>query len=312
MIQRGIAILATLLFSALLPLGSEAVAQDQVPALSKQEVARTRFRDLTERMQQLMIVLQKDESDVNAATDAGILRAGSQYVQEVKLHEHMDRVANLLEQERWDDALTEIGEVRTKLSKLYDILQNRNQDLQQLLERIAKLEAFKNRVDDLAKEQADEKEDSARTEALQQLLKDIEAKKAQTSELLARQQAVREQTNSLGMQAAAEATKPLETKEGELEEDTAKLAADLADIEAKKAELDAGKPGENGKAGKPEAPSEAKPGESGKGKAGSGSASKAAGAMGKAEAQLGDNQPEPSLKDMDHAIENLQQTLQEL
>ena len=312
MIKRGIAMLATLMFATALPLG-DVMAQDPVPTLSKQEQARTKFRDLTERMVKLMIVLQKDEADVNAATDAGILRAGSQYVQEARIHEDMARVRTLLEQERWDDALVKIGEVRGKLSRLYEILQNRNDDLRKLLERIAKLEAFKQRVDELAKEQTEEKEDSARTEALQNLLKDIEAKKAQTADLLARQKDVRAQTNNLGLQAEANATAPLESKEGELKEDTAKLAEDLAELEAKKAELDAaGEPGKPGKPGEGEK-AEPKAGKGGKGKsAGSKSAGKAAGAMGEAQEQLGDNQPESSLKDMDHAIEALEKTMKEL
>lgn len=310
MMQRGIAVLAALLFAAILPVGSRAVAQDQTPTLSKQEMARTKFRDLTERMQKLMIVLQKDDTDANAAMDASILLAGTQYVQEARIHEHMARVRTLLEQERWDDALVEIGEVRKKLGKLYEILQNRNDDLRELLERIATLEKFKDRVDELAKEQTEEKEDSARTEALQELLKEAEAKRAVAAELLARQQELRDATNDLGMQAAAEATKPLADKEGELQDETEQLSKELEQLEDKKAELDAeGKPGDK----KPGEKAEPKDGEGGKGsKGGSGSASKAAGAMGKAGEKLGANKPEPSLKDQDHAIENLKKTVAEL
>jgi len=299
--RHATAILATLLFAAVLPVGSPALAQDPAPTLSKQETARTRFRDLTERMQKLMVVLQQNEADVNAATDVGILRAGTQYVQEAKIHEDMARVRTLLAQERWDDALVQIGQVREKLTKLYEILQNRNEDLRKLLERIARLEAFKNRVDDLAKEQAEEKEDSARTEALQELLEDIAAKKQQVGDLLARQQEVREQANALGLQAEAAATKPLESKEGELREDTEELADDLADLEERKSDLDESEPSES----QPSQPAEAK------GKSSS-AAGKAAGAMGKAQDQLGNNEPESSLKDMDHAIENLEQTLRTL
>ena len=43
------------------------------------------------RMQELMVVLQREESDPNAQADAGVLRAASQYVQEEKLHARMDR-----------------------------------------------------------------------------------------------------------------------------------------------------------------------------------------------------------------------------
>ncbi|MFO1076516.1 MAG: hypothetical protein U1E73_02185 [Planctomycetota bacterium] len=283
--------------------------------MSRQEVARTRFRDLTERMQKLMIVLQKDETDVNAKADAGTLSAGSQYVREAKLNEHMEQVRTLLEQERWDDAVVQIGEVQKKLAKLFEILQNRNEDLRKLLERIALLSKTKAEVDRLAKEQGAEKEDSAKTEALQDLIKQAEAKKQQASELLAQQKEVRKQTNDMGMQSAANATKPLADKEGELKQDTEKLAKDLEALEQKQKDIAAAdkKPAEAGKPGDKPGESQPKPSEPGKGSSGaSGSAGKAAGAMGKAESQLGDNKPEPSLKDQDQAIENLQKTVDAL
>ncbi|MCA8951371.1 MAG: hypothetical protein KDE27_17825 [Planctomycetes bacterium] len=304
MMHRGIAIAATLLFAALVPIGPRAVAQDPAPTVSKQELARTKFRDLTERMQGLMLVLQKNDADANAATDAGILMAGTQYVQEAKIHEHMALVRQRIEQERWDDeTLAEIAALRDKLVRLAEILQNRNDDLRELLERIAQLEKFKDRVDQLAQEQADEKEDSARAEALQKLIKDAEQKRTEAQALLQQQKAVRGTTNELGMQAAAQATKPLADKEAQLQDDTAKLAEDLAQLEAQKERLDA-----EAKKADGEQPQPAEPGKGGP----SGAAKQAAGAMGKAGQKLGDNQPEPSLKDQDHAIENLEQTVEEL
>lgn len=316
MMQRGFAAVAALLCLALVPMGPALRAQDpEAAAMSRQEVARTRFRDLTERMQKLMIVLQKDETDVNAKADAGTLSAGSQYVREAKLNEHMEQVRTLLEQERWDDAVVQIGEVQKKLAKLFEILQNRNEDLRKLLERIALLSKTKAEVDRLAKEQGAEKEDSAKTEALQDLIKQAEAKKQQASELLAQQKEVRKQTNDMGMQSAANATKPLADKEGELKQDTEKLAKDLEALEQKQKDIAAAdkKPAEAGKPGDKPGESQPKPSEPGKGSSGaSGSAGKAAGAMGKAESQLGDNKPEPSLKDQDQAIENLQKTVDAL
>ncbi|MEO6597396.1 MAG: hypothetical protein ABIP94_21850, partial [Planctomycetota bacterium] len=202
------------------------------------------------------------------------------------------------------------------LSTLYDLLQNRNVDLRKLLEQIEKLKGFADRVDQLAKEQGFEKEASARTEELQKHLAEIEAQKQRAEALLAQQKALREQTNQIGVAAAAGAAKPLAEKEGQLQQDTDKLAKDLAELEQKDAELkaaEAGKP-ETGKpetgkpeAGKPEA-SSPKPGS---GQC-SGSAGKAAKAMGQAEKQLGANKPEPSLKDQDQAIENLKKTVEEL
>ncbi|MDO8348808.1 MAG: hypothetical protein Q7T30_01125 [Planctomycetota bacterium] len=312
MISRAIAVVAALLLATLMPFGSVVRAQEQLPTVSKQEFARTKFRDLTERMQKLMGVLQKTEPQ-----DSALIAAGLQFVQEAKIHEDLAHVRSLLELERWDDALTEMGEVRKDLTKLYELLQNRNVDLRKLLEQIAKLQAFKDRVDQLSKEQGEEKDASARTEELQQHLKDIEAHKQRAETLLAEQKDLREKTNELGMEAAAEATKPMEQKEGQLKDDTDKLAKDLEGLEKKNAELaEAGKPGapKPGEAKPGEAkPGEAKPSESKPGSGScSGSAGKAGQAMGQAQKQLGDKKPESSLKDQDHAIENLKQTVQEL
>src|SRR5690606_27775370 len=99
------------------------------------------------------------------------------------------------EQERWDDSLAEMTQVRQELSRLYEILQNRNTDVQELLKKIAELEAFRDRVDTLAKEQGEEKEASARTEELQKHLAEIEAKKQRAEQLLAQQKEVRADTN---------------------------------------------------------------------------------------------------------------------
>lgn len=323
MIARAITLI-TLLLSLALPFGAPLHAQEQVPTVSKQEMARSKFRDLTERMTKLMAALQSSEPD-----DSKLLAAGLQFVQEAKIHEDLAHVRTLLEQERWDDSLTEMGEVRKDLQKLYELLQNRNTDLRKLMEQIAKLQAYKDRVEKLAKEQGAEKDASARAEELQQHLKDIEAQKQRAEALMAQQKAVKEQTNQLGLEAAAEATKPLEEREGQLKEDTEKLAKDLEALEKKDAELKqaakpaagepkAGEPkaGEpkagEPKAGEPKAgepkPSDAKPGE---GKCSS-SASQASKSMAQAQKQLGEKKAESSLKDQAQAIEELKKTMQEL
>ncbi len=307
MIPRAIAIVMAFLFAFATPLVSSLRAQDtQTAAASKQELARTKFRDLTERMQKLMGILQKSEPE-----ESKILAAGLHYTQEKKLTQRLDHAGNMLKDERWDEALVVMGSLKSDLSTLLDLLQNRNDDLRKLLEEIKRLEAFKNRVEELAKEQGEEKEDSARTEDLQKHLADIEAKKQQAAALLAAQKELREQTNELGVQAAAEATKPLAEKEGQLQQDTEKLAKDLEQTERKNAELN--KPSKP-EAGKPSEPTEPKdqPSPSAKGGSCSGSAGKASKSMGKAQESLGDKKPEPSLKDQDQAIEELQKTVAEL
>jgi hypothetical protein len=307
MIVRALLSLVTLLLVVVAP-STALRAQGEVPTVTKQEVARGKFRELTDRMQKLMVVLQSTEPE-----DSKLLTAGLQFVQEAKIHEDLANVASLLEQERWDDALTEMGEVRKDLTKLYDLLQNRNVDLRKLMEKIAELQAFRDRVDQLSKEQGDEKDASARTEDLQRHLQEIEAQKQRTQALLQQQRELREQTNQLGVETTAEATKPMAEKEGQLQQDTDKLAKDLEALEKKDAELKAPpKPGADGK------PSEAKPaeGKAAEPKAGEGSCSSCAGkasqAMGQAQKQLSDKKAEPSLKDQDQAIENLKQTVEQL
>jgi chromosome segregation ATPase len=305
MIARGIAILTALVLAALTPIASGLRAQDQQPltAVSKQDLARSKFKDLTERMQKLMAVLQRSEPQ-----DSQLLAAGLQFAQEKKMQQHLDQASALLEQEQWDNALAVMVDVRKDLGTLYDLLQNRNVDLRKLLEQMAKLQAFRDRVDQLSKEQGEEKDASARTEALQKHLAEIEAQKQRTEALLEQQKQLREATNDLGLQSAPDATKPLASKEGGLQQDTEKLAKDLEALEKKNEELanDGKKPaGAPPGAGQPGA---SKPG----GGSCSSSAGKAAQSMGEAQKQLGDNKPEPSLKDQDQAIEQLQKTAAEL
>ncbi|MCU0862706.1 MAG: hypothetical protein MUC36_02845 [Planctomycetes bacterium] len=321
MIGRLIAAFAALLFACAPPQASCLRAQDPpIAAVGKQDLARAKFQELTERMQKLMGVLQGTEPE-----GSKILSLGLRFAQEKKLQSRLDAAGNLLQQERWDEALVGMNEVKADLGKLLELLQNRDADLRKLLEEIERLAGLRDRVEALAKEQGQEKDDSARAEALKDHLADIEAKKAAIDALLAEQKQVREQTNQLGTQAAAEAAKPLADKEGKLQEDTEKLAKALEATERKDAELKkdgeareakAARDAKEGKDGKPSDPKDSKPSDPKEGKPSegqcSGSAQKASQSMSEAQKQLGDKKPESSLKDQDHAIEALKQAQQEL
>lgn len=278
-------------------------AQDPLaPApASKQELARSKFRDLHERMQKLQAVLASTKPE-----DSRILQAGNHYIQEARIHEDMARIKQLLDGERWDEAHKAMEEVRQELTRLLELLQNRDADLMQLMEQIARLEAFRNRVDDLVQQQSREKDDSARTEALQKQLEAIEKAKQQAEQILRDQKDLRSETNQAGLSAAPAAAKAMADREGKLREQTEQLAKELEKVDRAAAELadpKAGKPGESGQ-----------PGESGK--PGSGACAACAGgaaqAMGQAQQKLGDNQPESSLKDQDQAIQKLEQAIKEL
>ncbi len=307
MIARAWTVLFALVLAAVTPTTPALLAQESPTAVTnKQDLARSRFRDLTERMQKLMVVLQGAEPE-----NSKVLAAGLTFVQEKKMHDRLEQASSLMQQERWDDSLAVMTVLRKDLQTLYDLLQNRNVDLRKLMEQIQKLQAFRDRVDALSKEQGQEKNDSARLEELQKHVAEIEAQKARAEALLAAQKNVRDQTNQLGVQAAAEATKPLADKEGELQQDTEKLSKDIADLEKKDAELK--KEAKAGAAGDPKNP-ENKPNDEAPKAEGScsGKAGQAAQAMGKAQKQLGDKKAESSLKDQEQAIENLKKTVQEL
>ncbi|GAB4138451.1 MAG: hypothetical protein Fur0037_04170 [Planctomycetota bacterium] len=270
-------------------------AQDE-PAASKQELARTQFRQIHDRMQKLHATLAKKKE---AKDDADVLRRGLLFVQEAKIREGLDRVKEQLDKEQWSEALDGMKAVRADFTKLLDLLQNRNMDLARLLEQIARLEKFRNRVDKLVKEQGDEKEASARAESLQKQMAEIEKARADVEKLLARQRTVRDRTNDLGLEAAAEQAKPVAQQQGGLREDTSKLAQKLKDIEEKIADAREQKPGSN----------------SSTSSASSASAGRAASSMGQAEKSLGENKPESALKDQDRAIdllENTRKTLDDL
>src|SRR5262245_31436779 len=132
MLARATTVLLALMVLALTGAAPTLLAQDPpVAAAGKQDLARTKFRDLTERMQKLMVTLQKNEPETS-----GLLSAGLTYVQEKKLHERLEHAGSLLQQERWDDALAVTTALLKDLQTLYDLLQNRNVDLRKLMEEI--------------------------------------------------------------------------------------------------------------------------------------------------------------------------------
>ena len=71
---RGGQALATLLLMTLTPTASVLTAQQDPPtaAQSKQQLAEGKFKELTDRMQKLMVVLQKDEPEESKLLGAGL------------------------------------------------------------------------------------------------------------------------------------------------------------------------------------------------------------------------------------------------
>ncbi len=294
--------LASMLALALVACPASALlAQVQDPQ-QQQHDAESRFRELTESMQRLHAYLAK----VGNQDDIKTLRAGMTLAQEKKIQDAMAAIRALLDEKKWDAALQRMQAVRADLVQLLEVLQNRNLDLQQLLARLEQLKGFRGDVDKLVQEQTAEKQASARTEELQAQLAAIQQAKAATQALLQDQQELRKATNELGVEAAVEATKPLAEKEADLKARAEELGKQLAPIDKKAAEL--AKPADGAK---PE-PGQPKPSPSNESPQALAAARAAAGAMQQASSQLGQNKPEPSLKDQDQAISALERAQKEL
>src|SRR5262245_20933956 len=128
MIARAIAVLTTVVFAFASPGAPALRAQSPIPVASKQELASTKFRELTDRMQKLMPALQKTEPE-----DSKLLGAGLRYAQEKKLQARLDNARSLITQEKWDESLAVMADLKKDLGTLLDLLQNRNTDLLALL-----------------------------------------------------------------------------------------------------------------------------------------------------------------------------------
>ena len=279
-------------FAALAP------AQDRV--VTKQERATRAFERLTERMQKLTSQLESTDPD-----QAQLISLGSRFIQEKAITSKMEAIEEMLADESWDDAIETSDAVIVDLNTLIELLLRGDARLEDLLAEMARLDAFKQRVEDLVEQQQAEKDDSARREALEEQRRDLEAAKQKLAALIADQKSAHAKASAAGVKAQAGEAAAMAKAEGDLKDRAAEMSKELEDIEARAAELDAPQPAESAEPGEPgEAAGGGQP--AGGGSAGSKAASGASGDMGKAENKLKDNRPESSLEDMEKAIAKLE------
>ena len=279
-------------FAALAP------AQDRV--VTKQERATRAFERLTERMQKLTSQLESTDPD-----QAQLISLGSRFIQEEAITSKMEAIEEMLADESWDDAIETSDAVIVDLNTLIELLLRGDARLEDLLAEMARLDAFKQRVEDLVEQQQAEKDDSARREALEEQRRDLEAAKQKLAALIADQKSAHAKASAAGVKAQAGEAAAMAKAEGDLKDRAAEMSKELEDIEARAAELDAPQPAESAEPGEPgEAAGGGQP--AGGGSAGSKAASGASGDMGKAENKLKDNRPESSLEDMEKAIAKLE------
>lgn len=300
-------------------LGAQGLSAGASGVSDKQEQARQRFAELHRKMQELQVVLSTTSPD-----EAKALKLGNRHVQEARIQEDMDGISALLDGQRWDEAIERIGEVRGELQDLLSLLLNKEFDLKKLLEEIARLEAYRDQVDKLIGEQAQEKQDAAAAEALEQHLRDLESAKAKVADVLEQQQKLRGEAAKAGLNAQPKAAGEMAEKQGDLKKQAEDLAEQLEKVQKEAEKLAAPKAAD----GKPQ-PGEAKPGEgkpgepkdgeaqAGAAKPGSpgacaGSCGSAAKSMGQAQEKLQANKPESSLENQDKAIAKLEEALGDL
>jgi hypothetical protein len=194
-----------------------ASAQDRATELEAE--ARRRFEDLHARMQKLHAI--KLESD---PAEAEVLSAGNRLIQERRLKASLDGIAALIRDARFDEALSSMASLQGDLQQLLDLLLSRSTDVDGLLEEIERLEEYRDRVGDLLDEQQAEKEAAAKSEALAQRLRDLEAARKAAEGLLADQQSLRDEANAAGLSTEAKKAADMAAREGNLAQRAENLA----------------------------------------------------------------------------------------
>ncbi len=310
--------LCVVLLAAMFPLLSPSVSAQGKEAQDLHQGVQADFLKLHQLMQKLQALRAKTSPE-----ESKTLGVGNRYIQEKELHNEMQAIKDLIAAESYDEAHAKMKAVSTELKQLLDLLLNRDLDLKKLLEEIARLEDYKKRVDSIIKDQQAEKNDAAKSENLENQLRDLEEAKAKVSQLLEEQKDLRDATAKQNdLSAEPEKAKQMAAKQAELKKATEALAKKLSKLEKKAAKSGDAKSGEP-KESKPAKPGEAKPSESkpseskpkaGESKAGScsGSCKSASKSMGKSKKKLEKSQPKPSLEDQDKAIESLEKALEEL
>ncbi|MEM7199878.1 MAG: hypothetical protein AAF628_06410 [Planctomycetota bacterium] len=257
-----------------------AVGRAQDSAVNRHEQARLEFAQLTREMRDLRAVLAP-----SAPTESEALSAGGRFVQERRVAERMAAVREQLARGLWDEALEGMAGVRDDLGQLMNLLLNRDVSVEELAAEIERLEALRERLDALIGEQGRAKEAAARAEDLQRELRDLNQAAKAIDLLIDEQRAVRERA----AQADAEEAGALQPNEATLANRATEVAARVESLDAEATTA------------------------SDAGAAQVGAACRAAAArMSSAAQQLGDQDAEAALPQMDAALEELERAQADL
>ncbi len=264
----------------------------QDPA-SLQRKAFAKFKELQNTMRQLKEEMAEREPD-----KAKRIQAGLRYMAEAGIEKRMAEVASLLEDKAWDEAIRTMDGVRRNLDELLQLLLDRDVDLRELMERIEKLEKFKDEVENLLAEQRAEKEASVKAEAIRKHLADIAKAKKKIDDLVAKQKDLLERTRNQPRKGPG--NRDLAERQSDLGRRAEDLEAELTEIESEARELS-------------EEEGSGKPGAAGEGTGAAGAAmGKAAESMDNAGTKLGANAPEAALDDQEDALDEMKKAREAL
>ncbi|MFQ5503572.1 MAG: hypothetical protein ACE5F1_02110 [Planctomycetota bacterium] len=267
--------------------------------LGLQKLAYRKFAELKQSMRRLSELLAETEKSKSRR-----LKSGLRLLKEKEVERTMREIEKLISDEAWLGALDSMKQVQLSLGDLLRFLMERDEDLQEILEKIERLEAFKNQVEKLLEEQRQETGDSSKADDLEKHLEELAATQKKLDELIGEQQALKGQTEDQG--TGKKESSRLARKQGELGEDAESLEAEIKRLEEQAEEL--AKDDGNGD-GKGNGNGDGKGTGSGKG---SGAMGKAADSMAKAQSQLENQAPESALDEQEDALEELQEAKQAL
>ncbi|MCZ6688944.1 MAG: hypothetical protein O7H41_05015 [Planctomycetota bacterium] len=232
-------------------------------------------------MNRLATLLAKTEPE-----NAVLLRRAYQQAKEDFILKDMDAILKFLETEKLDEAVQKQKDVEESLQKLLLLLLDKEDDLEDLIKKIKRLESYQKELERLIKEETAEKKDSDDASSTTDKLKDIaEAKKA-LDDLIQRQEKQVASTEALGGAVApktAEAFESLRASQEDIREATEELAFKVDEV------LGKGGDGE---------PTESKTGEA---------LGQSAESMAKAEGSLSEQEQESALSKEQKALDQLKE-----
>jgi hypothetical protein len=193
-------------------------AQDDPDPGNVQRRAAERFDELVRRMTSLRAARRDDPNE------ARVLGAGARLAQEREIARRLAVAHELIQDERFDEALEAIAAIRADLDALVDVLLDRGRGVEETAEEVERLRELRDRVAELSERQAEAERAARATDDLEQRDQELGAAEAELDALQAAQEDLAERTRS-----GAESAPALAVEQRALRERTDAVAVRMAD-----------------------------------------------------------------------------------